>query len=111
MDYRIEKDTLGEMKVSADRYYGCQTARSLQNFRIGGERMPRELLRAFGVLKKAAATVNERMGLLDPKLAEAARDFLKRTPHEVSVVYPHDAAKADEARARAVELILKMRKQ
>ncbi len=73
MDYRIEKDTLGEMKVPADRYYGCQTARSLQNFRIGGERMPRELLRAFGVLKKAAATVNERMGLLDPKLAEAIR--------------------------------------
>mgnify|MGYP000915958214 CR=1 FL=1 len=73
MDYRIEKDTLGEMKVPADRYYGCQTARSLQNFRIGGERMPSELIRAFGVLKKAAATVNERMGLLDPKLAEAIR--------------------------------------
>jgi len=73
MDYRIEKDTLGEMKVPADRYYGCQTARSLQNFRIGGERMPRELLRAFGILKKAAASVNERMGLLDPKLADAVR--------------------------------------
>jgi len=73
MDYRIEKDTLGEMRVPADRYYGCQTARSLQNFRIGGERMPSELIRAFGVLKKAAATVNERMGLLDPKLAEAIR--------------------------------------
>ena len=73
MDYRIEKDTLGEMKVPADRYYGCQTARSLQNFRIGGERMPRELLRAFGILKKAAASVNERMGLLDPKLADTIR--------------------------------------
>ena len=73
MDHRIEKDTLGEMRVPADRYYGCQTARSLQNFRIGGERMPRELLRAFGILKKAAASVNERMGLLDPKLADAVR--------------------------------------
>ena len=49
MDYRIEKDTMGDMRVPADKYYGCQTARSIQNFRIGGERMPRELLRAFGM--------------------------------------------------------------
>ncbi len=74
MDYRIEKDTIGEMKVPADRYYGCQTARSLENFKIGGERMPRELIRALGTLKKAAAIVNERMGLLDPKLSAAMRD-------------------------------------
>ncbi len=74
MDYRVEKDTMGEMKVPADRYYGCQTARSLENFKIGGERMPRELIRALGTLKKAAALVNERMGLLDPKLAAAIRD-------------------------------------
>ena len=73
MDYRVEKDTMGEMKVPADRYYGCQTARSLENFKIGGERMPRELIRALGTLKKAAATVNERMGMLDPKLAAAIR--------------------------------------
>jgi len=71
MDYRVEKDTMGEMKVPADRYYGCQTARSLENFKIGGERMPRELIRALGTLKKAAAVVNERMGLLDLKLAAA----------------------------------------
>ncbi len=71
MDYRVEKDTMGEMKVPVDRYYGCQTARSLENFKIGGERMPRELIRALGTLKKAAAIVNERMGLLDPKLSEA----------------------------------------
>ena len=74
MDYRIEKDTMGEMRVPADRYYGCQTARSLENFKIGGERMPRELIRALGTLKKAAAIVNERMGLLDPKLATAMRE-------------------------------------
>ena len=74
MDYRIEKDTMGEMRVPADRYYGCQTARSLENFKIGGERMPRELIRALGTLKKAAAIVNERMGLLDPKLSAAMRD-------------------------------------
>ena len=62
MEFRIEKDTMGEMKVPADKYYGCQTARSLENFRIGGERMPRELIRAMGVLKKAAALVNMDLG-------------------------------------------------
>ncbi len=74
MDYRIEKDTMGEMKVPSDRYYGCQTARSLENFKIGGERMPHELIRALGTLKKAAAIVNERMGLMDPKIALAIRE-------------------------------------
>ncbi len=64
MDYRIETDTMGEMKVPVDKYYGCQTARSLQNFQIGSERMPRELIRALGILKKAAALVNMELGLL-----------------------------------------------
>ncbi len=64
MDYRIETDTMGEMKVPADKYYGCQTARSLHNFRIGGERMPRELIRGMGILKKAAALVNMELGTL-----------------------------------------------
>jgi len=71
MEYRIEHDTMGEMQVPADRYYGCQTARSLVNFKIGGERMPRETIRALGVLKKAAALTNRDMGLLDPALCDA----------------------------------------
>jgi len=71
MAYRIERDTMGEMRVPADRYYGCQTARSLENFRIGGERMPLELIRAFGYLKKAAAQVNRDFGLLDQTLCDA----------------------------------------
>ncbi|HOK91086.1 MAG TPA: class II fumarate hydratase, partial [Candidatus Hydrogenedentes bacterium] len=71
MEYRVERDTMGEMRVPADRYYGCQTARSLENFRIGGEKMPLELIRAFGYLKKAAALVNRDMGLLDPILCDA----------------------------------------
>ncbi len=71
MQYRIEKDTMGEMKVPADKYYGCQTARSIENFKIGGERMPRELIRALGILKKAAALTNKDMGLLDAKLCDA----------------------------------------
>ena len=64
MEYRIETDTMGEIKVPTDMYYGAQTARSLMHFRIGGERMPRELIRAFGILKKAAALVNVELGLL-----------------------------------------------
>ncbi len=65
MDYRIETDTMGEMKVPADRYYGCQTARSIENFKIGCEKMPREMIRALGILKKAAALTNRELGLLD----------------------------------------------
>jgi len=58
MEYRIEKDTLGEVRVPSDRYWGAQTQRSLQNFRIGGQRMPEEVIRAFALLKKAAAATN-----------------------------------------------------
>ena len=56
--YRIEKDTLGEVKVPADRYWGAQTQRSIENFPIGGHRMPIEIIRAFATLKKAAAITN-----------------------------------------------------
>ena len=65
MEYRIEKDTMGEMQVPADRYWAAQTQRSYQNFRIGGEVMPREITHAFGILKKAAAYANNRLGKLD----------------------------------------------
>ncbi len=58
MDYRTEKDTLGEVRVPADRYWGAQTQRSLENFRIGEQRIPIEVIRAFAVLKKAAARTN-----------------------------------------------------
>ena len=64
MTFRIEKDTMGEMKVPESSYYGAQTARSLQNFDIGEEKIPGELVAAFGVLKKAAAIVNQELGLL-----------------------------------------------
>ncbi|MDB5033005.1 MAG: fumC [Chlorobi bacterium] len=64
MNYRIERDTMGEMQVPTDRYYGAQTARSLENFKIGGDRFPRELIRALGILKKAAALTNRELGLL-----------------------------------------------
>jgi fumarate hydratase class II len=65
MEYRIEHDTMGEKKVPADRYWGSQTQRSLENFRISGEHMPLEVIRAFGYLKKAAAIATSRLGKLD----------------------------------------------
>ncbi|QHW33319.1 class II fumarate hydratase [Paenibacillus rhizovicinus] len=71
MDYRIEKDSMGEIKVDANRLWGAQTERSLHNFKIGTEKMPRELIHAFAYLKKAAAIVNGGLGKLDEAKASA----------------------------------------
>ena len=68
---RIESDSMGEIAVPADRLWGAQTQRSLENFRIGGERMPLPLIHAFGILKLAAAETNMRLGTLDRKIGEA----------------------------------------
>jgi fumarate hydratase class II len=68
---RTERDTMGPVEVPADRYWGAQTQRSLHHFRIGGERFPREMIRAFGVLKKACALVNRDLGLLPDDKARA----------------------------------------
>jgi fumarate hydratase class II len=64
MKFRIELDTMGEVKVPEGAYYGAQTARSLRNFKIGTEKMPGEVVRAFGILKKAVALINLELGLL-----------------------------------------------
>ncbi|MBE7089651.1 MAG: class II fumarate hydratase [Clostridiales bacterium] len=69
MEYRVERDSMGEMQVPADRYWAAQTQRSYQNFKIGGEIMPREITKAFGILKKAVALANNVLGKLsDEKL-------------------------------------------
>jgi fumarate hydratase class II len=68
---RTEKDTMGSIEVPADRYWGAQTQRSLEHFRIGRERFPREMVRAFGILKKACALVNRQLGLLPDDRARA----------------------------------------
>ena len=112
MAFRVEKDTMGELEVPADRliffflgkwrkqnvktdvslslffvsccrYWGCQTQRSIQNFKIGGapERMPLPIVRAFGVVKKACALVNVKYGL-DPKIG----DLIVRAADEVAKV-------------------------
>lgn len=70
MSNRIEKDTMGEIEVPSDKYYGAQTARSLMNFKIGGDRFPRELIRALGILKKAAALTNKELGTLSTDKAD-----------------------------------------
>jgi fumarate hydratase class II len=69
--FRIETDSFGEIEVPADRYWGAQTQRSLENFRIGEELMPRPLTRALAIVKRAAAEVNLALGSLDPQRAEA----------------------------------------
>src|SRR5215468_2334333 len=71
MEYRIEKDTLGEVKVPADALYGAQTQRSIDNFKIAQDinRMPKEIIRAFAYLKKAAAMTNQQAGVLPKEKA------------------------------------------
>ncbi len=64
MDFRMESDSMGSIKVPTDKYYGAQTARSLMNFKIGGERFPAELIRALAIVKKAAALTNLELGTL-----------------------------------------------
>lgn len=68
---RIERDTMGELAVPADAYYGVQTARAIDNFPISSLRLPRSLIRALGLIKRAAAMVNRSLGLVDKKIADA----------------------------------------
>ena len=71
MSFRTEKDTMGEIEVPSDRYWGAQTQRSLQNFKIGGEQFPRGFIRAYGLVKQVAAEVNIEIGVLDKDLGKA----------------------------------------
>ncbi|MBE8163498.1 MAG: class II fumarate hydratase [Bdellovibrionaceae bacterium] len=78
-EYRIETDSLGEVKVPKDKYWGAQTQRSIENFKIGKDRFPEEMIRAFGILKKSAALANEKLGLLDSTKLE----FIVKAADEV----------------------------
>jgi fumarate hydratase class II len=71
MKTRTETDSFGPIEVAADRYWGAQTERSRNNFRIGEQRMPRPLVRALALVKRAAADVNLELGLLDARRAKA----------------------------------------
>ena len=84
-EHRIERDSLGEIRVPADALYGAQTQRAVENFPISGRRMPRPFLRALGLIKGAAAGVNRDLGLLDPAIAsaiEAAAREVERGDHD-----------------------------
>ena len=70
MDVRVETDSMGEIEVACDRYFGAQTQRSLKNFEIGHERLTREMIKALGVVKKASALVNTELGTLDGDIAQ-----------------------------------------
>ncbi|MHC9159722.1 MULTISPECIES: class II fumarate hydratase [Exiguobacterium] len=80
MDYRIERDTMGEIKVPATAKWGAQTQRSLENFKIGAEKMPLEIVYAFAILKKGAALANAELGVLEEEkaaiIAEVADEIL-----------------------------------
>ena len=79
MKYRIEKDTMGGIRVPADRYWGAQTQRSVINFPIGPPAsMPVEIIHAFGYIKKAAAITNNKFGLLSDKKMKIMADLLNR---------------------------------
>ncbi len=79
--HRTETDTFGPIEVPGDRYWGAQTQRSLQNFKIGGERMPKPIVRALGIVKMAAAQVNKEIGVLDPKLADTISEAAREVVH------------------------------
>ena len=78
--YRTEKDTMGDVQVPSDRYWGAQTQRSLQNFKIGGQTMPLEIIRAFAVLKKAAALTNAEL----TDFPQDKADLIARVCDEIS---------------------------
>ncbi|MGM0420244.1 MAG: class II fumarate hydratase [Bacillota bacterium] len=79
MEYRVERDSMGEVKVPKNAYYGAQTARSLSNFKIGKETIPEEVIRAYGIIKIAAARVNYKSGIL----SEDKKDLIEEVGQEI----------------------------
>ncbi len=79
MEYRKEKDSIGYIDVPADKYWGAQTQRSFQNFKIGGQKMPKEIIEAFAILKKAAAMANTELGVLPAD----KRDIIVKVTDEI----------------------------
>src|SRR5262249_46919293 len=85
-DFRIEKDSMGEVRVPAKALYGAQTQRAVENFAISGFRFPREFIRALGEIKLAAAITNQELGLLDQKIASAIRLRLRKLSRASSTI-------------------------
>ena len=86
MDYRLEHDSMGEIEVPSDRYWGAQTQRSFQNFKIGIEKIPMEVIRAFAILKKSAAVANNRLGKLDEQRLKSIRYVTRFCPGNWTII-------------------------
>ena len=82
-DYRIEKDSMGEMSVPANAYYGAQTARAIENFPISRLRFHRPMIKALGLLKMAAAETNVELGKLDPKIGKAIQEAAQEVANKI----------------------------
>jgi fumarate hydratase class II len=78
MAVRIEKDSIGTIEVPAEKYWAAQTQRSMQNFKIGGQAMPSEVVKAFAILKKAAAMTNAELGVLDSAKSDVIGKVMMR---------------------------------
>src|SRR2546421_9109411 len=89
-EYRLDKDSMGEVKVPSSAYYGAETQRAVQNFPISGLRLPKEFVRAMALIKLSAARANMQLGLLDSKKGEAivsaAREIMEGALHDQFVV-------------------------
>ena len=89
--WRVERDSMGEMRVPADALWGAQTERSHENFPIGTERMPQEIVRAFALVKKAAARANCSLGRLAPEACELICEAVG-ADHAQEILYDNGAA-------------------
>ena len=96
---RVETDSFGPIEVPADRYWGAQTQRSLQNFKIGTETLPPPLVRALGIVKQAAAKVNRAHGTLEPRLADA----IVQAAQEVIDAHQRPSSRMATARVKPAE--------
>ncbi len=76
MEYRIERDTMGEVKVPADKFWGAQTQRSKENFKIGSEKMPMRVVKAFAILKRSTALANKRLAIWTRKKRKRLQRFV-----------------------------------
>src|SRR5438876_4138363 len=108
-EYRVESDTMGEVKVPNSAYYGAQTQRAVENFPISGIRLPKEFIRAMALIKLAAARANIQLGLLEPKKGEAiisaAKEVMEGSLYEQFVVDVFQTGSGTSTNMNANEVI------
>ena len=101
METRMETDSMGEIEVPANCYYGAQTARSLIHFDIGTETMPRELIRGMGILKKASAMVNAELGLMPKDIKDLiTKAAMKLSMENSTTIFRYESGKQEVGRNR-----------